>query len=102
MLAGFSIVPIGVGEEVKEQVAEVVALVAESGLPYRLGAMQTTVEGEFDEVMALIIRCHHLARKSAGRVLTHITLDDRAGAEGRLTGKVHDVEDVLGREVPHE
>ena len=52
MLASFSVVPIGVGEELKTQVAEVVGLIRDSGLAYRLGAMQTTVEGEPDAVFA--------------------------------------------------
>ena len=102
MLASFAIVPIGIGEELKEHVARIIQTIDESGLDYRLGAMQTTVEGEQDAVMALIMRCHQQMRKLAPRVLTHITIDDRKGAEGRLTGKVTDVEDVLGQEMKHE
>ena len=102
MLASFAIVPIGVGEELKEQVARIIQTIDESGLDYRLGAMQTTVEGEQSAVMALIMRCHQQMRALAPRVLPHITIDDRQGAEGRLTGKVTDVEDVLGKEMRHE
>lgn len=102
MLASFAIVPIGIGEELKEHVAKIIKIIDESGLDYRLGAMQTTVEGEQDAVMALIMRCHRRMRELAPRVLTHITIDDRQGAEGRLTGKVADVKDVLGREMRHE
>ena len=36
-------------------------------------------------------------RGETGRVLTHITIDDRPRASGRIAGKVRDVEDVLGR-----
>jgi len=102
MLASFAVIPIGVGAELKEQVATIIEMIDQSGLDYRLGAMQTTVEGESDAVMALIMRCHRQMRELAPRVLTHITIDDREGAEGRLTGKVTDVEDVLGREMRHE
>jgi len=102
MVASFSIVPIGVGEELAEYVAGVIDLIAKSGLPYKLGAMQTTVEGEPEEVMALIMRCHKHMMEKAPRVLTHIAIDDRRGAKGRLEGKVKDVEKVLGREVTHE
>jgi uncharacterized protein YqgV (UPF0045/DUF77 family) len=64
--------------------------------------MQTTVEGETDEVMSLIMKCHkHMAGK-APRILTRITIDDRKGVKGRLTGKVKDVEDILGKELSHE
>jgi len=102
MLASFSVVPIGVGEELKEHIAKVLDIIDTSGLPYKLGAMQTTVEGEPDAVMALIMKCHGLLLEAAPRVLTHIAIDDRKGATGRLEGKVQDVEQVLGRELSHE
>lgn len=102
MLASFSIVPMGVGVELKEQIAGVLEIIDQSGLQYRLGAMQTTVEGEPDEVMALIMKCHRHMRDKAPRVLTRIAIDDREGATGRLTGKIKDVEKVLGRELAHE
>jgi uncharacterized protein (TIGR00106 family) len=102
MVVSFSVVPIGVGEELKEQIAKVLDLIDQSGLPYKLGAMQTTVEGEEAEVMGLVMRCHRLMRAVAPRVLTHIAIDDRQGATGRLEGKVADVESVLGRKLSHE
>jgi len=102
MVASFSIVPIGVGEELREHIAKVLDIVDTSGLRYKLGTMQTTVEGEPDEVMALIMKCHRLLLEAAPRVLTHIAIDDRKGATGRLEGKVQDVEQVLGRELSHE
>ncbi len=102
MLASFTILPFGVGEELKEHIAAVVELIDASGLNYRLGAMQTTIEGEQTEVMELIMHCHNFMMERAPRVLTSITIDDRTGAIGRLQGKVSDVEDVLGRKVDHE
>jgi uncharacterized protein (TIGR00106 family) len=102
MLASFSIVPIGVGEELREYVADILKLVDESGLDYRLGAMQTTVEGEPEAVMALIMKCHRRMAEIAPRVLTHIAIDDRRGARGRLGGKVKDVERVLGKGLSRE
>jgi len=102
MLASFSIVPVGAGEELKEHVAAILDIIDKSGLAYKLGAMQTTVEGEDSEVMALILQCHRHMRKHAKRVLTHITLDDREGATGRLEGKVADVEKALGRKLSRE
>jgi len=102
MLASFSVIPVGLGEELKEHVARVLALVDESGLDYKLGAMQTTVEGDFDAVMALIVKCHRVMREVSPRVLTSITIDDREGAKNRLSGKVTDVEEVLKRRLSHE
>jgi len=102
MLASFSIVPVGAGEGLKEHVAAIIDLIDRSGLKYKLGAMQTTVEGDDSDVMALILQCHRHMRAKARRVLTHIAIDDREGAKGRLTGKVADVEKALGRKLSHE
>jgi uncharacterized protein (TIGR00106 family) len=102
MLASFSVVPIGVGVELKAQVSSILKLVAGSGLRYKAGAMQTTVEGELEEVMAVILRCHTRMRELSPRVLTHITLDDRKDAWGRLEGKVRDVIEILGKDLSHE
>lgn len=102
MLASFSIVPIGVGEELKEYIANVLEIIDESGLDYRLGAMQTTIEGDADQVMQLIMKCHQHMLSKAPRVLTRISIDDRKGATGRLIGKVKDVESAVGRELSHE
>jgi uncharacterized protein (TIGR00106 family) len=101
MLASFSISPVGVGEALSKHVAEIVDIIDKSGLKYKLGAMQTTVEGDDAEVMALILRCHRHMRAKAKRVVTHIAIDDREGASGRLTGKVEDVEKALGRNLSH-
>ena len=97
MLASFSVVPMGAGDGVKEIVAEALTIVDGSGLSYQLGPMQTVIEGDTDQVMDVIMRCHRRVLELAPRVLTSITLDDRKGATGRLQGKVHDVEQILGK-----
>ena len=73
-----------------------------SGLPYKLGAMHTTIEGDAAQVMDVIMRCHRRMLELAPRVLTSITIDDRTGFSGRLDGKVKDVEEVLGRKLARE
>jgi len=99
MIVEFSVVPIGRGEALAGSVAKVLDLVDKSGLPYQLTAMGTIVEGEWDELLGLIRRCHEVVRGEAGRVLTHITVDDRPKTIDRIKGKVREVEDALGREL---
>jgi uncharacterized protein (TIGR00106 family) len=82
---------------VKNLVAEVLAIVDASGLSYKLGAMSTAIEGDAEQVMDVIMRCHRKMLELAPRVLTSITIDERKGATGRLEGKVKDVEEVLGK-----
>ncbi len=99
MIVEFSVVPIGEGEELAEYIAKVVEIIDTGGLSYQLTAMGTIVEGTWDDVFALIKACHQEMRQYADRVYTHIAIDDRARAEGRIRGKVEDVEEVLGRDL---
>jgi len=96
MLAEFSIVPIGVGSSVGDQLAEVLKIVDASGLPYKVNPMGTVVEGEWEEIMELIRKCHSSAMKSGERALTTITIDDRKGKPNRLEEKVKSIERRLG------
>ncbi len=95
VIVQFSIVPVGGGESLKTEIAAVLDEVRRSGLPHQFGPMATVVEGPWSEVMALIERCHRLARSRTPRVYTSVTIDDRAGAKGRIRGKVRDVEALL-------
>ena len=99
MLAIFSTFPVDKGQSLSKEVAGVIKLIDESGLDYQTTAMGTLVEGEWDDIMDLVKRCHHKLREGSSRVYTKISIDDREGATGRLKGKVADVEKALGREV---
>lgn len=97
MVASFAVVPLGVTGGVKTLIAEALKIVDASGLDYELGAMSTTVEGDPERVMEVILACHRRVLELAPRVLTNITLDERSGTSGRLEGKVRDVEEILGK-----
>ena len=99
MVVEFSIVPIGKGEELAELVAKVLDIVDACGLPYQLTSMGTIVEGEWDDVFAVVKACHAKMREHAARVYTHITIDDREKAQGRIQGKIDAIEKTLGRRV---
>ena len=95
MLVAFSISPLGAGDSVSASVAEAVRLVRESGLPNETNAMFTNVEGEWDEVMALIKACVDKVAESAPRVSVVIKVDHRPGVTDALHGKVAAVEEHL-------
>ncbi len=99
MVVNFSIVPIGKECSLSAQVAEVLEIVSESGISYRLHAMGTILEGDWDEIMDLIKKCHKKILKVSERVLTTITIDDRKGRIGRISGKVKSVERKLGKKL---
>jgi uncharacterized protein (TIGR00106 family) len=97
MIVQFSIVPLGVGISVSNYVAKVIKIVDESGLPYKLHAMGTIVEGDWEEVMNLIKKCRDTLMDDTERVLIEIKIDDRKGATGRIEGKVRSVEEKVGK-----
>ena len=97
MLIAFSIVPRGVGGSIGDQVAGVMKIVDASGLPYKVNPMATVVEGEWDEVMNLVKMCHAAVMRSAERVVTTISIDDRRGKPGRIEEKVKSVERRIGK-----
>lgn len=97
MLAEFSIVPVGIGSSIGDQLAEVLKVVDASGLPYKVNPMGTVVEGEWDDVMKLIKKCHGTAMKSGERAITTISIDDRKGKPNRIEEKVKSIERRIGR-----
>jgi uncharacterized protein (TIGR00106 family) len=99
MLAFFSIVPMGGGASVGKEVADAIAVVADSGLDYQVTAMGTLIEGDWDEVMGVIGRCFEAMHQYSDRVTCTIKLDDYVGRTGRIAGKVDTVERALGRDV---
>jgi uncharacterized protein (TIGR00106 family) len=61
--------------------------------------MGTIVEGEWDEVLGLIKKCHQTMLERANRVATWIHIDDRKGARNQIRHKVEAVERELGRKL---
>jgi len=93
MPAAFSITPLGTGESVADLVAEAVRIVRASSLPNQTNAMFTNIEGEWDEVMAVIKECVDMVARTAGRVSVVVKVDYRPGAPNdRLTAKVEEIE----------
>lgn len=99
MLVEFSIIPVGGGESIGEEIAKVLDIVDKSGLRYRAGSMGTVIEGEWDEVMSTIRQCHEAVRGEGKRIFTSLTVDDRPGKADRITEKLASVERRLGRPV---
>jgi uncharacterized protein (TIGR00106 family) len=97
MLVAFSIVPVGAGSSLGDQLAGVLKIVDESGLPYKVNPMGTVVEGEWDEVMSLVRKCHEAVMKTGERAITTIAVDDRKGKPKRIEEKVKSIERRLGK-----
>ena len=95
MLVAFSVTPLGTGEAVGDLVAEAVRVVRASGLPNRTDAMFTTIEGSWDETMAVIKQAVDAVAARAPRVSLVVKADMRPGVTDGLTSKVETVERYL-------
>ena len=95
MLVAFSVTPLGVGENVGEIVAEAVRVVRASGLPNRTDAMFTTVEGDWDEAMAVVKEAVDAVAARAPRVSLVLKADLRPGTTDALNAKIETIERYL-------
>ena len=96
VLIEFSVVPIGKGPSISSIVVKALKIVTESGVPYKANPMGTVLEGEWDDVMGVVKKCHHEVMKEAERAVTTITIDDRKGKGSRLEKKIESMEQKLG------
>ena len=100
MLVAFSVAPSVAADSagsVSEAVAAAVAVVRESGLPHRTDSMFTTVEGEWDECMAVIKAAVDAVAAFGPRVSLVLKADIREGYAGELTGKLERLEAAIER-----
>ena len=97
MIVAFSISPSS-GDDtggVSEAVAEAVRIVRASGLPNETNAMFTNIEGEWDEVMAVVKQAVEAVAAVSPRVGLVLKADIRPGFTGQLTAKVERINDAL-------
>lgn len=100
MIVSLAMFPTSKGtDSASADVAKVIDIIDKSGLSYRLGAMSTSIEGDWDDVMPVINKARKMLRRKHNRVYIVMTIDDHKGARNRLTGKIRSVETRLGREV---
>ncbi|KAB1644217.1 thiamine-binding protein [Gulosibacter chungangensis] len=107
MIAAFSIAPSGPASDptvtldepgsYHRAVAAALEVVRESGLPNQTDAMFTSIEGEWDEVMAVIKRATEEIGRYGSRVSLVLKADIRPGHSGEIQGKVERVEAELQR-----
>lgn len=98
MLVAFSIAPTTSEDQdgsVSRAVAEAVRVVRESGLPNETTAMFTTIEGEWEECMAVVKAAVDAVAALAPRVSLVLKADIRPGFTGQLNAKVERVEEHL-------
>ncbi len=99
MLLEFTMYPTDKGESVSEYVARSIEIINASRLPYQLTPMGTIIEGEWDELMAVVKKCHERMNKDCNRISCSIKIDWRKGKTGQLKQKIQSIEKRLGKPI---
>ncbi|MBN1931007.1 MAG: MTH1187 family thiamine-binding protein [Desulfobacterales bacterium] len=96
VIIDLAVFPMDKGTSLSPYVAEMVNIIKKSNLPYKFGPMGTSIEGEWNEVMALVNQCFEGLKKDCDRIYMTIKADYRKGVSGRIEGKLKSVENKLG------
>ena len=94
-LVAVAIAPFGVGEELSAEVAEVVKVIRESGLPNKTYSMFTEIEGEWDEVMKVVKEATYVLAEKGIRTEVTLKADIRPGFTNTMEAKVEKVNTIL-------
>jgi uncharacterized protein (TIGR00106 family) len=96
VLMDIMVSPGGVGTSVSPYVAMCQKIFEESGLTHTMHGFGTNVEGEWEEVMAAVKRCHDdLHQAGAVRITSHMKLSTRTDREQTMYDKVNSVQEKL-------
>ena len=98
-LIAVAIAPFGVGDELSSEVAEVVKVIRESGLPNRTYSMFTEIEGEWDEVMRVVRDATFVLAEKGIRTEVILKADVRPGFENMMEQKVRSVDAILESDI---
>lgn len=70
------VIPNVADELVYPVVDKVIAMIDQSGLAYEVGPMETTIEGELDELMEIVKKAQHVCvKEGATRVISMVKID---------------------------
>ncbi len=94
-LVAVAIAPFGVGDELAPEVAEVVKVIRESGLPNKTYSMFTEIEGEWGEVMRVVRDATFALAEKGIRTEVVLKADVRPGHTNMMDGKVARVDAIL-------
>ena len=90
------VIPIGVGVSLSEYIVACQKIIREAGLTHEMHAYGTNVEGEWDDVFAVVKKCHEAVHAmGAPRITTTIKLGTRVDRAQTLADKVVSVRDKL-------
>ena len=94
-LVAVAIAPFGVGDELSKEVAEVVKVIRDSGLPNKTYSMFTETEGAWDEVMKVVKNATFVLAEKGIRTEVIMKMDIRPGYNNMMTEKIDRMENQM-------
>jgi len=95
VIVELSIFPLGAPGGLSGPVSRALEVIRASGLPHQLTPMGTCIEGDYDQVMAVVGQCFHALEPDFERLYMTVKADWRRGREGGLDQKTRSVRDRL-------
>ena len=96
VIVDLCVTPLGTGTSVSKYVAACQRVLQEAGLEHRLHAYGTNIEGEWDDVMLAVKRCHEVVHEmGAPRIGSTLRVGTRTDRDQSMIEKIRSVEDKL-------
>jgi uncharacterized protein (TIGR00106 family) len=96
VIADLCVLPIGVGVSMGKYIAACEKVLAKTGLKTQLHANGTNVEGEWDQVMAAVKKCHEtLHEMGVPRISTTMSLGTRVDRDQTMEDKIRSVREKM-------
>ena len=96
-LAALAIAPSGVGDELSDYVADVIKVIRDSGLHNETHSMFTEIEGNYDDVMAVVRKATMVLAEKGYRTGVSLKLDIRPGFNDQMSRKPALVDEILAK-----
>jgi uncharacterized protein (TIGR00106 family) len=97
VIVELALFPLDKGQSVGAHVARAVGIIRASGLAHQLTPMGTCIEGEWDEVMAVVDQCFQALAADSDRVYLTLKADWRRGRTDGMQAKTGSVERALNQ-----
>ena len=94
-LVSVAISPSGTGDELSQEVAQVIKIIRQSGLKNRTNSMFTEIEGPWDDVMKVVKDATFVLAEKGIRTGVVLKADVRPGFTEMMTSKVDKVNGLL-------
>jgi len=96
VLADIAVTPVGSGTSLSDHIARCEAIFADAGLKTLIHAQGTNVEGEWEQVVNAMRRCHEaLHEEGVARVDMQIRLETRTDCEDSMQRSIDAVREKI-------